>query len=343
MEINESLIERNTDWLLNNASAPVKYLVKRDLGEDPGSSYMAGLRGEVCRHKAVVEIFSRQREDGSWFSGGSWAQKPSYYQKTKTDGYDPGSPPYVTTVWVLSVLGDMGFTFEDERIRRGCEYVFNYRHKNNTELYGIFNDDSYEADPYWFGVCSLSRYLLGLGKVAPLSDRRLERGYRRLLSAQREDGGWVLEFHLQERNWTRSCPASTSNAVQALSAANCPRFEPAVRKGLEFLMRHLSTKESEEIEKFYYRGHSTVHELLMLSQYGIGVNERPFHVLINWLMSMYRIEEACFRYAGKPVSRYRRRSDGMDSRVAKYRLFHLIEDDWLTYYGTRICANLLRL
>jgi hypothetical protein len=30
----------------------------------------------------------------------------------------------------------------------------------------------------------------------------------------------------------------------------------------------------------------------------------------------------------------------MDSRVAKYRLYHLIEDDWLTYYATRIAANL---
>jgi hypothetical protein len=58
-------------------------------------------------------------------------------------------------------------------------------------------------------------------------------------------------------------------------------------------------------------------------------------------MTMYRADEGCFRYIGKPISKYSNREDGMDARVAKYRLYHLIEDDWLTYYMTRIGANLL--
>jgi len=33
------------------------------------------------------------------------------------------------------------------------------------------------------------------------------------------------------------------------------------------------------------------------------------------------------------------REDGASSVVMKYRLFHLIEDDWLTYYMTRIASN----
>jgi hypothetical protein len=59
------------------------------------------------------------------------------------------------------------------------------------------------------------------------------------------------------------------------------------------------------------------------------------------VMTMYCPGEGCFKYTGKPMSKYSRRKDGMDSRVAKYRLYHLIEDDWLTYYATRIGANLI--
>ena len=44
---------------------------------------------------------------------------------------------------------------------------------------------------------------------------------------------------------------------------------------------------------------------------------------------------------GKPVSRMTRMVDGGDSRVMKYRLYHMIEDDWLTYTLARIAQNML--
>jgi len=79
----------------------------------------------------------------------------------------------------------------------------------------------------------------------------------------------------------------------------------------------------------------------MLSEFGIGLQERAINTILEWLMTMYDADQGCFRYSGKPISKYSRRQDYMDSRVAKYRLYNLIEDDWLTYYVTRIAKNLI--
>ncbi len=75
------------------------------------------------------------------------------------------------------------------------------------------------------------------------------------------------------------------------------------------------------------------------SEAGVESTQRSVKAILDWLEGMYLPEEAHFRYVGKPVSRMSVREDGASSVVMKYRLFHLIEDDWLTYYMTRIASN----
>ena len=103
----------------------------------------------------------------------------------------------------------------------------------------------------------------------------------------------------------------------------------------------MSQKDEEEIKKFFYHGHSTIHELVMFSKYGMDRITKPIRILLDWLLEMYNEKEGCFIYNGKPISKYAYRKDGMDSRVAKYRLYRLIEADWLTYYLTKIALNLI--
>jgi len=77
--LGEERIERSIAWLLDNGSAPVRYMtLLRIVGEDPSSAEMRALWREAQRHPDNVEIFSKQRADGSWCDGGSWAPKPSY-------------------------------------------------------------------------------------------------------------------------------------------------------------------------------------------------------------------------------------------------------------------------
>jgi hypothetical protein len=336
-------IDQNIAWLVSNGSPPVRYLTHKYLLKAPiDSQVMISLWKDVQTCKDADEIFSKQREDGSWCSGGSWAQKPPYLQKSKAGGYDPESPKYVTAIWVLPLLGDMGFTVEDERVRKACEYILSYK---EIELHDrIFNDTSFNEDFAQVEICSRFFYrLAALAKVGFQTDDRVKRGYAALLGAQREDGGWISPGCASQHNWTRSCPFASYGATLALYCAQNEEYRSPLTKALEFLIWHLSTKQADEIQRFFYHGHSTIHELLMFTEYEVGLNEEPVKALLEWVMTMYHPDEGCFKYAGKSISDYSRRKDGMDSRVAKYRLYHLIEYDWLTYYATRIGANLNKI
>ncbi len=106
--LNVSQVEKNISWLLANGSAPVRYLTHRHLLHTPAMSRpMRALWREVERSPDVVEMFAKQDRDGSWCSGGSWSPKPSY---TLKGGRDPFTPKYCTTVWLLPLLGEIGYT-----------------------------------------------------------------------------------------------------------------------------------------------------------------------------------------------------------------------------------------
>ena len=339
--LNSNQIENNIDWLLLNGSPPVLYLTHKYLFKT-AESELKELWQSVLECPEAREIFSKQEKDGSWCTGGSWAKEPTGIPKA---GYSAFTPKYNTTVWVLSVLGNMGFTVEDERVRKAVDYTLTYQWNN-----GLFSRFKYpqKSQQKLFGdkpdnaPCELGVFLIGLGKVNNTGISQLEKSYDLLKNFQREDGGWVRERHRLEKNWTRSCPWASYHATTALYHSKNPAYRDALIRGLEFLVWHLNLKKDDEIQRFFYHGHSTVHELLMLSEYGIGLDERPARLILEWLMTMYDADSGCFRYTGKPASSYTFRKDFMSPEVAKYRLYHLIETDWLTYYCTRIGKNLIQ-
>jgi hypothetical protein len=335
--LSKTEIDNNIAWLVQNGSAPVRYLTYLNLlNADPDSAYLRKLWVEVQKDSEVMEMFAKQKQNGSWCAGGPWALAPSYVPK---GGCTPVSPKYVTTTWLLQILGDMGFDTRDERIRKAYDYVLSFQCKNG--FIAESDKNRYEVDLEFLDnmPCRFSLILLGLGKVGAGHDTRLGESYKLLLHWQRDDGGWILEKHKKERNWYRSCPYSTFHSTYALYTANNDKYKDSVKKGLAFLLDHLSQKEENEINRFFYHGHCIIHELLMFSQYGIGMGARPVSTILEWLLEMYNTQEGRFKYSGKPIAKYSRRKDGMDVRVAKYRLYHLIEDDWLTYYITRVLKS----
>jgi len=332
-------VEKNISWLLANGSAPVRYLTHRYLLRTPaGSRSMRALWREVERSPDVVEMFAKQDRDGSWCAGGPWSLKPSYSLKS---GRDPFTPKYATTVWLLPLLGEMGFTARDPRIRRACDFVLSHGYFRAPLLEHLL--DAVRKDKNAFGPCRLTQYMIALGLVERTSDARARKGYEILLRTQRDDGGWVWSAHYEMYHWTRSCPYPTYGAVAALYYSRNPAYRSALVQGMKFLLWHLGTKQDKELRSFFYHGHSILHELAMFSEYGLGLDQRPVRIILKWLKEMYHPDEGCFRYDGKPVSKYTNRADGMDPRVAKYRLYHIIEPDWLTYRLTKVAMNLLTL
>ncbi len=331
-------IDKNIAWLVRHASAPVQYLTLLNLlNVEKDSLKMKKMWKTVEHDEEVVDIFAKQRTDGSWCAGGAWAQPPSYEPK---GGCTPVSPKYVTSSWILWLLGDMGFDIHDTRIQKACDNILSRQYENG--YIAETRSDRYDLTVRQLPQmpCRFSIILVGLGKVGATANLRTVRSYDLLVRWQQSDGGWVLQKHREEHNWNRSCPWSTFHATYALYAANKHKYRMNVMNGLKFLMRHLSLKTPDEIRHFFYHGHSTVHELLMFSKYGFSFRTKPIKTAWDWLMEMYYAESGCFIYSGKPISKYSRRKDGMDPRVARYRLHHLIETDWLTYYITNIAMNL---
>ncbi|MHC4558405.1 MAG: hypothetical protein ACYTFW_17665 [Planctomycetota bacterium] len=337
MILNTEQIERNIAWLLSNGSAAIKYLTHRHLlGTAADSQVMDSLWHDIENSPEVREIFSKQNKDGSWHTGGSWAHNPSYTLKS---GIDPYRPKYVTTVWILPLLGEIGYTASDKRILKACRYVVSLGLFLNP-LFGKQTNEISRSTIDFF-LCPVAQHMIALGTVNFVDDVKVEKGYEVLLCMQRNDGGWADPRHYEQMGWTRSCPFSSYHATMALYCSKNPAYKEALIRGAEFLLWHLSTKKDCDLQQFYYHGHSMVRELVMFSELDIGLQERAVRTILKWLMTMYDAEEGCFRYAGKPISKYTKKQDGIDSRVAKYRLFHLIEDDWLTYHMTRTGLNLI--
>ncbi|MCK4235266.1 hypothetical protein KAX75_12620 [candidate division WOR-3 bacterium] len=91
MMLDKGQIENNINWLLSHSSSPVIYLTQKYLlKRDSRSKEMKDLWAEVKKCSVTEEIFSKQKADGSWYSGGSWSSKPSYMPK---DGYSAFTPP----------------------------------------------------------------------------------------------------------------------------------------------------------------------------------------------------------------------------------------------------------
>jgi len=335
MMLSSSQIKRNVDWLLTNGSAPIKYLThKHLLGTTGSTKSMRSLWYEVDNSPCVQEIFGKQEKDGSWHAGGSWAQNPSY---TVKGGIDPFTPKYVTTAWILPLLGEMGYCATDERILKACRFIVS----SGYFLDPLFNKPTNEISQIQTDLspCRFAQYMIAVGAVNFVDDR-VEKGYEVLLSLQRDDGGWVFTRHSEQVGWTRSCPFSSYHAVMALYYSQNLAYRDALIRGVEFLLWHLSTKKDCNLQQFFYHGHSTVRELVMFSELGMGLQTRAVRTILKWLMTMYDAEQGCYRYTGKPVSKYSKKQDGIDSRVAQYRFYHMIENDWLTYHMTTIAVNM---
>jgi len=337
--LTEEQLERCVSWLQSHGSAPVRYLTCVNLvGFDPSSPAARELWSQAQSDAISAEIFGKQRRDGSWCDGGPWAPGPSY---TPKNGYTPVSPKYVTTVWLLSILGDMGYTVEDEKVMKACEWVMGWRRPNGvlSETKVPPTESDYDENPRNV-PCRMSIQMDGLAKVGFGVDPRMKKSWDLLQGWQREDGGWVQEGHREGtaapyKVWDRSCPWVSHFAASALYHSGLTERRETLKEALEFIVWHLDQKQPEEIRRFFWHDHEPVKELIMLGEMGFSPDQRSICTLLDWLETMYDPDEGFFQYKGKPVSKMSRRLDGGDPRVMRYRLFHQAEPDWLTYWATR--------
>ncbi|MBN1372701.1 MAG: hypothetical protein JW987_12240 [Anaerolineaceae bacterium] len=360
MFLSPAEIDACTAWLLENASPPVRYLTHvHILKTDPGSEAARALWRAVETCADAQMIFSLQNEDGSWFSGGPWG--PRGYRQQTGSGYTTTRPKFVTTAWILPYLGEMGFTAADPRVRKSCELILNE---------AGYQQQARDPDRREVNCCGLAAIpLRALASVGMAPDERLRTGWDQLALCQRSDGGWLNPRHLADSPnpsqtqgrwpWDRSCAWGSFFAVQALYYARDPRLADALRAALDFMRGHLEQKDPADIQTWVYHGHNTVKELLMFSEAGLDLSAPPIPALLEWLKGHYRPAEGMFRAQERPIPEFTRQVAAIikdyaarrgagywetisrtSPPVLRYHLYHLAEDDWLTYSATRIGLNL---
>ncbi|MCU0521766.1 MAG: hypothetical protein MUF84_13875 [Anaerolineae bacterium] len=304
-----------TRWLLENASPPVRYLTHRHILEtDPQSESMRALWRAVEQGSDAREIFSRQNEDGTWFSGGPWG--PRGYRRGAGPGYTADRPKFVTTAWILPYLGEMGFTADDERVRRACEAILEDHHYRTADP-APRKAAPRKAATGMTNCCGLFAIpLRGLASVGMAADERLRDGWEWLTLCQRPDGGWLNPNHLADSPtpsttrgrwpWDRSCAWGSFYAAQALYFAEDTPYHQALPAALGFLVRHLGHADPDHIRTWVYHGHNTVKELLMASATGVAMDTAPLKALLDWLKGYYRPDEGMFRTQAQPISNFTR-------------------------------------
>jgi hypothetical protein len=338
--LSDKKLEKSISWLMIHASAPVRYLTYLNiLGEEPDSASVLEAWRQVQEDAFSRYVFEKQTDDGSWYTGGPWHPPPSYLQK---GGYTPVSPKYVTTVWVLGILGDMGYSVEDSRVKRAVNYTLGWQLDNRvlTEDRREIGRDHVGEPPNY--PCRMSIMLAYLCNVGAASDPRLGKSLDLLVHWQREDGGWLSEGHrdgrFAQQGWFRGCPWVTSFSVRALYYSRLPEHRDALERGLRFLAWHLDQKPRQEIKRVFYHGHEPLRELEMFAETGVALESTSATTLLEWLDSMYDPETGKFTYNGP--SKVSSKVDKVSAPVMRFRGFHQAEDDWLTYRAVMILQSL---
>ena len=164
-----------TEWLLEPENPPIRYWTLVDILDRPSNdAEVRGARAAISTYPPVAELLALQKPDGYWGSR-------NYYLPRTGLG----------TFWVLSVLGDLGLTAEDEHVRRGCDFFFTHQRENGafcrrSRVTGqgmVWQEDT---EP-----CTHARIVRFLLQFGYGQDPRVRRAIDWLLPIQRDDGMWL--------------------------------------------------------------------------------------------------------------------------------------------------------
>lgn len=219
------------DWLLGGEPWVVYRTLLDLVGRDERDEEVVKARVAISSHPLVKKIFRGLNEDGYW---GEPKDIHTWWPKKNT------------TFWVLPVLMDFGFTIDDKRIAKSCEYVF------STQLdSGGFG----WSPPTKPGDCHSAIIIESLARLGLLRDPRLKKSYEWLVKRQRRDGGFWCKDTGQigrPREKEPSCAMATMFVLGAMAQHPELRDSEITRKGIDFLFGCWENKG-----KVKYAGHDS--------------------------------------------------------------------------------------
>jgi hypothetical protein len=261
-------------WLLEPENPSVRYWTLVDILDRPTDDpEVCEARGSIPAWPPVAELLASQERDGYWV-------KRDYYLPRAARG----------TFWVLTVLGDLGLTAEDEHISRACDFVFAHQRESGEFCRrrrisgrGVVWEEHGEP-------CTHARIVRFLIQFGYGDDPRVRRAIDWLLPIQRDDGMWLCQAEGR-----RGCLRATIDVlrVAALDAdtAAHPGIARAAGSVCDLLMEprmsryHVGDKWGTwEALKYPYFGFSVISALDALSRLGYGMEKPKIAAAVEYLL-----------------------------------------------------------
>ncbi|NIM95784.1 MAG: hypothetical protein GTO18_18955 [Anaerolineales bacterium] len=264
-----------TEWLLEPENAPVRYWTLVDILDlPPDDEEVLAARELIVAYPPVTELLENQNRDGYW-------GKQDYYLPRASYG----------TFWVLTVLGDLGLTAENEQVRLACDFMFTHQRENGAfcrrrRIRGegwVWQED---ASP-----CTHARIVRFLIQFGYGNDPRVRNGIDWLLPIQRDDGMW---FCRAEGRY--GCLRATIDLLRIAAidthTAGYPSIPPAAQAVCKLLMEprmsryHVGEKWGTwECLKYPYFGFSVISALDALAKLGFTPDAPKVSAAVDYLLS----------------------------------------------------------
>jgi len=172
----------------------------------------------------IERILQRQNENGGLF----WS---------RSDG-DIHVPSGFSTIDVLSVLGEIGYSINDSSlIADAIDFIFSYQTPEGCFKYSPKSSKL---------PCLTARIIAGLGRLGLQNDKRIEKSYNWMLGSQCEDGGW----RCQTVKIGKSPLTDASNPGTTLYVLDSFRFREnsvddmsKLNAGVDFLLQHWDIRQ----------------------------------------------------------------------------------------------------
>lgn len=243
MNIQEENVVR---WLLEEENPSVRYFTLKDLlKRGTGNPELQAAKAAIPTSKVVTKIFSKQAPKGYW-----------------EDQVNPYHPKYKSSYWQIMTLGQLGMDRSDERVKKACEYIFqfqleegsfsSYTPKRALKEYKSLHEQGKNLPPSndWVPSvvfehqysCLTGNMAAAFIRIGYMDDPRLRRALEWLVKIQNKDGGWLCPYWRAHIKDTHGCFYGTICPLEAFSEV--PRgkltkeMEQSIERGAEFLLMH---------------------------------------------------------------------------------------------------------
>ncbi len=234
------------DWLLEKANPSVRYFTLRDvLGKSEDDPQVRAAKRAIPESPVVKKILRKQNPEGYW-------EEP----------VNPYHPKYKSSYWQIMMLGQLGVDKTEERIRRACEYIFQFQSAEGG--FSSYTEDLALKEYEWLRrkgkklpspkeyasaivheheySCLTGNMVAALTRMDYGDDARVLKALEWLVKIQNKDGGWLCPYWRAHTRDKHGCFFGTICPLEAFSEVrkeNLTReMKQTIDEGGEFMLMH---------------------------------------------------------------------------------------------------------